>query len=437
MSIRDLGALRRRYFLITLLTWLPLGMSVAGMVLIVTERGFDLATVGLLFLVQGLVVSGLELPTGGLADVIGRRGVLVASAMVGLLALAWTAVATGLWELVTVAVLRGIARALSTGPAEAWYVDSVHALDPDADIRRGLALGNTATSIGLGVGTIAGGAIPLLVPLPDDGLIIPLSIPMFLGAILFGVLLLVVLATMTEPARPAPRPRFGEVLRGVPATITGGIRLGLRDRGLLRLLSLAVFAGVSLNAVELLTPGRMESLAGSAEAGASVYGVVAMIGFAASGLGSSLSNVLTRLVGGRVRLAAVIGVLVSVLGLVVLFATGAWSGTVGIVGAAAGYALMFVGIGLRYPVTSELVHRRVASGERATVVSIQSLLLQGGGSLATLGLPVLVAAWSVPGAWLVSGALLAVSALLYRRTRADRTAEAPARLRPTGMTTGA
>ncbi|ADD41148.1 MFS transporter [Stackebrandtia nassauensis] len=437
MHTLDATALRRRYFLITLLTWLPLGMGAAGLVLLVTERGFDLATVGVLFLVQGLVVSGLELPTGGLADVIGRRGVLIASAVVGLVAMLWTAVATGWWELVLVAVLRGVSRALSSGPAEAWYVDSVHALSPDADIRRGLGLGNTATSIGLAVGTLAGGFIPLAVPLPDDGLVIPLSIPMFIGAALFALLLLVVGFGMPEPARTGARPRLGEVLRGVPATVTGGIRLGLRDRGLLRLLSLAVFAGMALNAVELLTPGRMETLAGSAEAGASVYGVVAMIGFAASGLGSSLSHTLTRLVGGRVRLAAVIGVLVSVLGLVVLFGTGAWSGTVGIVGACAGYAVMYVGIGLRMPVTSELIHRRVASGERATVVSIQSLLLQGGGSLATLGLPVLAAVWSVPGAWLVSGALLAVSALLYRRTRADRAAEDPARLSPAGMTTGA
>lgn len=423
MRTMDEAMLRRRYFLITLLTWLPLGMGIAGLVLITTERGFDLATVGMLFLIQGLVVSGLELPTGGLADVIGRRGVLIASAAVGLAALAWTGLATTMWEMVVVTVLRGVARALSSGPAEAWYVDSVHALDPKADIRRGLGAANTAASIGLGVGTIAGGAIPLLIPLDGTGLVLPLSIPMFAGAALFGVLLLVVCFGMPEPARTTARPGMAEVLRGVPATITGGLRLGLRDPGLLRLLALAAFTGVALNSVELLTPGRMEQLAGGAEAGAGVYGVVAMIGFAASGLGSSLSHLLTRLVADRVRLAAVIGVGVSVLGLVVLFATGAWTGTTGIVGAAAGYALMFVGLGLRHPVTAELMHRRVDSGERATVVSIQSLMLQGGGSLATVTVPLLVAAWSAPGAWLTAGLVLAVSALLYRRSRADRAAE--------------
>jgi len=149
---------RRRYVLVQLLTWLPIGVMMPSSILLMTARGLDLGTVGVVFTVQGMLVALLELPTGGLADVLGRRGVLITAAVCNVVALAGTALAVAPWQFVACAVLKAVGRALSSGPAEAWYVDRVHATHPAGTpqaaelVRSGLARGGAADGVALCVG---------------------------------------------------------------------------------------------------------------------------------------------------------------------------------------------------------------------------------------------------------------------------------------------
>ncbi|MEV0649532.1 MFS transporter [Phytomonospora sp. NPDC050363] len=414
MSLMDLTALRRRYVAVCAFGWLGTSLVIPVMVLQMSSKGLDLATIGLVFLVHGLVVTGLELPTGGLADVIGRRGVLAASAALGMAGLLWMAFAGSAWEFVAITAIRGVARALSSGPAEAWYVDAVHSVDREGDIRKGLSLGSAAGSITLGAGTVLGGVLPLVVP---DGSPIPaLSVPILLGALGYGGLLLIALLGMPEPARETARPKFGELFRAVPGTIVTGLKLGVRNKIIAQVLACMAIVGIALDSVELLTPGRMADLLGGEAAAASGYGVITMVGFVANALGSGMASRLAQWVGTSAR-AAGVGAVIGGGGLLVLAATGGLDGVAGLVGTGSGYALMFFGLGVTGPLRSELVHHEVAASERATVVSIQSLAMQAGGSLGVVGLPILVAATSTPVAWLVAGLMLAASALLVRKGR--------------------
>ena len=74
------SAATRRLVGLTALRWLPVGLTTPVTVLLALSRGLSLREVGLLFTVHGLVVLALELPTGGLADVLGRRPVVVLGA---------------------------------------------------------------------------------------------------------------------------------------------------------------------------------------------------------------------------------------------------------------------------------------------------------------------------------------------------------------------
>ena len=75
----------RRYLVLTALRWLPVGISIPVTVLLALSRGLSLANVGLVFLAHSLLVAVLGLPTSGLADVVGRRPVLVAFGVLHLL----------------------------------------------------------------------------------------------------------------------------------------------------------------------------------------------------------------------------------------------------------------------------------------------------------------------------------------------------------------
>jgi len=423
---RLLTTLRRRFVLISALNSLPIGIEVAVMIVLMDSRGLGLGVIGLIVALYGLTIVLLELPTGGLADHISRRGVLAVAAGIGAIAFGGAAIATTAWAFGILYLLLGVARALSSGPAEAWYVDTVKAAVDDADIRGGLAASQAAGAISLGIGTISGGALALLPVFPDSGPVTALSAPMLVAAMLNVALLVVVLISMREPARPTTKARFGALLADVPRTVASGLTLGIRNRILARLLLVVLPIGMAVKGLELLTPGRLLDLTGDAGTSVSAYGVITAIGFAAIALGSALSGPLTSLMRGSSVRAATVGTLIAALGLVALFATDGLKGNVSIAATGGGYAVMFLGLGLSGPVSADLVHHQVDSSQRATVISVKSLIQRGGGSLAALTLPMLAGAWTIPGAWLTVGMLLAASAVLYIGTGHRRQAPAPA-----------
>lgn len=58
------AAARRRFALVSALTWLPTAFGVATMVLLMQVRGLSLTGVGLAFAMYGITVAVLELPAG-------------------------------------------------------------------------------------------------------------------------------------------------------------------------------------------------------------------------------------------------------------------------------------------------------------------------------------------------------------------------------------
>ena len=117
-----------------------------------------------------LLIALLEVPTGGLADRIGRKrtpliayAVKLLSTLVLLFAFSYPAFL--LWG-----ILSGVSWALTSGALEAWFIDKLYTLDPDMDIHPQLAVGNTVTSFALAVGTLADGVLPAAFAfLPAEG----------------------------------------------------------------------------------------------------------------------------------------------------------------------------------------------------------------------------------------------------------------------------
>ena len=87
------AGLVRRFALLSALRWFPVGLTIPVNVLLMQARGLDLAVIGGLYAIYGIVTIALELPTGGLADVVGRRTVLVAASIATTVSLLVAAVA--------------------------------------------------------------------------------------------------------------------------------------------------------------------------------------------------------------------------------------------------------------------------------------------------------------------------------------------------------
>lgn len=366
----------RRYALLSFLQWLPIGLTIVPMVLLLLERGFTLAEIAAIGAVSGVTVAVFELPTGGLADVIGRKPVLVTAALAHACALVMLGLATSIGVLVASAALRGLARALSSGPLEAWYVDTVHAGHAPAarealDLTAGLARGEIAASVALGVGTMAGGLIPLL--LRDAERPVPaLAIPVLLGAVVELVRVGVTLWLPDEPRAPGS---LRSTLIAIPATIGAGVRLAARNALVLRLLVIGATSGVALASIELVTPGWLARLDTGTEVAALTYAGLATAGFAADAVGGTLAPSARRRLRTAARAAAA-GAALAVAGAVGLVAASLLTDAVALGVAAAGYLSFFVGLGIAGPPMADLLHSQVTGSQRATVLSVQSLVFQ-------------------------------------------------------------
>ncbi|MER7401352.1 MFS transporter [Streptomyces sp. NPDC000070] len=422
-EVPGIGTARRRYVTVCALLWLPPGLGMASMVLLFSERGMSLAAVAGLFAVHSLTVAALELPTGGLSDVLGRRPVLAMAGALNVVASALAGLGTTAWVLTAGMVLMGAARALSSGTAEAWYVDTVQAHSgPDAELRTGLARGGSATSAALAAGILLGGALPWLLGVGPDlgarlgeatsGAVLPLSVPVLLGAAVRVVFVCYVLTVLREPPRPPATLR--SVLRGVPVTVLGGLRLGGRDALVRRVLLTAAAVGSALAAIELLMPGRTVALTGATGSGAMAYAALSCAGFVCGGAGSHLAPLAARVAGSGER--AVLVCLGGCAGGVLLL--GVTASTTHMLGTAltvVGFCLFYLGLGAASPNGNELLHRRVPSARRATALSVQSLAQQLVGALTGLAVGALPTG---PLPWLLTGAVLLSGALLWLR-RAD------------------
>ncbi|MEV3873476.1 MFS transporter [Streptomyces sp. NPDC049906] len=409
---------RRRYATACALFWLPVGLTIAPLLLLFTERGATLPTVAALFAVHSLTTVALELPTGGLSDVIGRRGVLTAAGVLNAAAFTLLALGAHTWVLATGMALMGAGRALSSGPAEAWYVDAVQARQgPGAELRTGLARGSAAGSAALAVGTLLGGLLPWLLAGPAAAFspVLPLSVPPLLGALAALLYAGYALLALREAPRAAVSP--SAVLRGVPAIVVDGLRLGVCGSLVRRVLLTSAAIGGALAAVELLTPGRVAVLTGTVESGAALFAGLACAGYACSALGNQLAPRVARLTGGSAR-AVRAALAVGGGGLLLLGATAGSSGPPGWALGAVGYGLLYLGLGAAGPNQNDLLHRVVPSSRRATALSVQSLALQLAGAL--VGLVVAPLAWA-PLPWWVAAAPLLVVALLWRSGAATRT----------------
>jgi hypothetical protein len=211
------------------------------------------------------------------------------------------------------------------------------------------------------------------------------------------------------------------VLRGVPETVGAGLRLAVAHAGLRRLLFMGFVLGVGLNAIEMLTPGRLAELSGAPESGGFVYAVVAAAGYGASGLGAWLAPQAARLLGGPVP-AAVAGTVAGAVAFAFLAVSVAFSGVAGIVAAGAAYVVMFATVTVAEIVRAEMLHQRVSAARRATMMSVDSLQLQLGGLAGSLVLGLLAARAGTAASWWVVAGVLLLSALLYLRLPAERPA---------------
>ncbi|MCU1481945.1 MAG: hypothetical protein JWQ19_2731 [Subtercola sp.] len=441
LSVAPLSApqAERRLVLLTATRWLPVGVVFGLTVLLPLERGLSLAQVGLLLSIQGFVVLGLELPTGGLADALGRRPLLIASGVVAVASTALLLVATSFWMFALAMVLQGVFRALDSGPLEAWYVDAVTAHTGGAGgpggpggagvtggaavttvsagtaarpIERGLSRAAMALGIAIAAGALVGGGLVAWNPLAQfAGLtqISALALPFAVATVLYAThTVLLGLLVRETPVRASGARRVAaltDAVRAAPRTIGQGLRLMRTSRVLRSLVLVEVFWSIAMVAFETLTPVKLADDLGGEDAAAALFGPASAAAWGLFAAGALVAAFGSRRIGvARTAIVARIlnGLFVVVMGVV--------AGPLGLIVA---YWLAYLTHGAAGPMHSTLLHRQATQANRAVVLSMNSMVSGGSYSLGALLLVPLAGATSPGVAFVVAGAFSIVGAALY------------------------
>jgi MFS family permease len=343
--------------------WLPLPVLVLHM----TDRGLDLAMIGIAFAIRAVLVVLLEIPTGGLADAIGRKPIALASQTATLLSFAFLLVVTGPITLLAYALFQGVGAALHSGALEAWYVDKLKATGPAVDLQKNLATISVAQTAAMLVGAAVGGTLPSL----TSGLGLPWPLSGFGVALLAGLALRVVVWWLTVALVEEPefdgKSSLSDALTA-PSIVRDGLRLAVRIPVMPYLLFAGASMGVAMIAIETFWQPIASLTFGADPETSVVYGALGFTLGAAGLLGSLVvMRHGDRFPGGPAALAGASVVVKG--GAMLLLALHA-----GGLGVAVGLALAYFAVATQNVPHDTLLNDAVPNERRSILLSINSLV---------------------------------------------------------------
>src|SRR2546426_1139248 len=406
----------RTYFAITGLFNLAMSLIWGIDTLFKMGAGLDIQQVLLTNAAFTLGSMVFEVPTGVVADTVGRRvSLLLCLVTLFVTTLLYVAIAWrggGFWAFMWVSVFLGLGYTFYTGAVDAWLVDALKASGYDEPLERVFSRGQMLFGAAMLVGTIGGGLLGQ----------IRLDIPYLVRAALVVPLFLLAWFRMPELGFT---PRALQ-LRRVPAEL----RRSFTPRALqLR----RVPAELRRVFVEGLTYGlhnpvvRPVMLASLVSMSFMIFGFYSWQRYFLDLLGRNLvwvDGVISALVGlslivGNARVAPLSRVVRTRTGLLMLSA-----GAQAVLAVACGlltnffavvslYLLYGVAVGLALPVKQAYLNAHIPSAQRATIISLDSMFASSGGVLGQTAWGWLARTRSIGTAWAWSGLTLLLAVPLY------------------------
>ena len=398
--------LTRRFVLLRALRWLPVGLVLPFMVITPESRGLSIGEIGAVFAVHSVVAIALEVPSGALADTVGRRRVMLAGAALTVVSLLLFAFAQSLVAFMASVGLLAAGRALISGSLEAWYVDSLRLLDPSAPLTRGLSRGTAAEGIAMALGAVVGGGLVTLAGSGGvgDGALSGYGVAALAGALAAVAYVAAIALLVHEDHEHRRAAAAGASIARRAAVVFATARAELAESVIVRVVVVTGVAfGMSFTAVELLWQPQLADLLGGSGNHGVAFGGLGAAAMAAVAVGATLSAGLNRRLG--LRLGYLLALAFAAVCVALLGAPQSAAGFVVV------YLLAYFGMGLAEPMHFELLNDAVGATARATLISAEALATQAGALVANLSVGVLASSRGPALAWALAGTLLTVTAL--------------------------
>lgn len=401
-----------------MLFWFSVSLPLALAVLFIQARGLDLLQIGLLLGVYAATVVLLEVPSGGLADAIGRKRVTLLAYLFQLVSGLVLLFAFSFPMFLVFYVLNGAGRAFASGALEAWFIDRLQTADPEIDIQPSLARAGTFELLALTAGTLLGSYLPSLFSyLPEDGtaILTPLAVPVIFSILVKLVLLAFVALFVEDRVIESSDTGAG----GLVAVGRSAFRLSRHNPTLRLLFGATLASGFGMAGIETFWQPRFETLLGGSEGNTFIFGVTMAGSFLIGALGNLTSIPLDRLFRKRYGLlSAVFQGLQGVLLILLALQKNALP-------AAALFWLVYLTMAVKGSPSMTLFNLEVPSAQRSTLLSVASLVSYAGFFAGSVTLGYVAERAGIPTAWLLAGGIMVMSLVFYLWVDA-RTSRTPA-----------
>lgn len=357
-----------------------------------------------------------QIPTGVIADTIGRKAsFLMSLATLMLATLGYVAAASyhlGFWAFAFASVFLGLGFTFYTGAVDAWLVDSLNRVGYPKSREQVFAWGGMAFSGATLVGTLAGGLLGQ----------VNLALPYLVRTGMLALTFVLAAALMRESRGGRPRLTWRAFAdRSLAVAVSGAsyVRRNPVVRPLV--MASAVLGFFFLFGVYSWQRYFLDLLGVNA---VWVNGVVAAV-FSLAGIGgNALVTRVTR--GGRrpaapilARVATAMAALVLAIGAFGVVLPASVRGLAPFAAVVVLWTAFGVLMGIFRPIRQAFINPHIRSEERATVLSIDWLANDAGGVVGGPALGAVSQAVSIPAAWVAGGLVLMLARPLYLRASVE------------------
>lgn len=386
---------------------------------------FETTLVNTAFLIAQMVC---EVPTGVIADTIGRKAsflLSIATILVSTVLYVLTPImGWGIWGFVWASVLIGLGFTFQTGAVDAWMVDALDEAGWQEPKDRVFAWGQMAGGAAVILGSLAGGFLGQI------NLIIPYLVRAAILALAF-ILVMVLVHDSGFVPRPLHFSTFGAETKNI---LRAGTRYGWKSPVVRPLMFVSAVTGMAGMFVFYTWQPYVLQLLGKGSA-VWVLGVVQSVSSLATIGGSALVGRVMRSGEERRKPANVlaVGSLVTAAGVLGIGLVGLSRIAPGLLPAGIAISLWIawsVMFGMLGPIRSGFINEYIPSAQRATVLSLDSLFADAGGTVGQPALGWIATAVGLPVSWALASIPFAAAAPLYRWSGRAADAELGERTEP-------
>lgn len=390
------------YSLIVFLKSFSSGLLVPVLSLLLIDKGASLSNISIIMGVYSLTVVILELPTGILADVIGRKKIFCLSLIVSLLGYSVILIGQGMIFLCIGIMFYGVSRALSSGSFDALFIDSYIETYGRDKLHKITTRLSVLDSLGLSLGALTGGILPKF----SQNLIVDIGtfdLNLIVEIVLVFTVLLLSVVFISENHKSEKNKQI--TLKGHMEDVSV---LVMKNKTIKCIFIAAFATGFFLLSIETYWQPHFTSLLSDN----SMYwllGVISFLYFASGILGSIISEKIIEKYNLDLKKSYLILRTMLVLSLILAsLQLNAYSFIVF-------YTLIYLFLGMSNVPENVILNSEIPSKIRASALSVSSLILQLGGLTGSFINSFIINYISIPALWMIAAGVIFITILLISK----------------------